>query len=279
MELATSTVVDTLRKTVDEIWARYQPTYALTYDSIEVTLTGIKDTIPNELWYDSDYPDRSTLEDKYLDYVFDLLTTVSNSIFQNYKIDPTENVLKHVTPDATETDIQYASFEATFSRLYITFEFTFIATGLTLILMVIMFSVARGGKKAWSWSVGVRMALFALAGLALALSTLVARDYNSDYPLSPWLLPTLSLVWFSVLVLTHFPRRPPAEAFLFWRRARRGKMGNNHHHVDTRYEHVRNEQVTGYQGAGGDQMGYGGQPTHYSSKPDEEIETGYNKAS
>jgi hypothetical protein len=280
-DAGTQTVVDTLNETVWGIWDKYTPTYSLTYEAIEQTLGNLS-TIPNGYWYNDDFPDTEKYDDIWGQDIDDLLETVSNSIFQNYKIDPIMDVVKKATDNATDSAIQNAAFESTLARFVITYEFTFVAAGLTLVLMVLLFSVARGPRRFWTWSVGLRMGLFLVAGIALSLLSLVTRSDGSDYPFSPWLLPTLSLIFFLVLVLTHFPRRPPSWPFLSWRRARRSAKGRD---ADTRYEHVRDQHVLGYQGAFEGQTGYGGQPTHiYSaSYPLEtyakESGTGYGKTS
>jgi hypothetical protein len=75
-------------------------------------------------------------------------------------------------------------------------------------LMTIMFAIA---KKHWVPFTVIRTFFFFLMGLGLALVSLIAKseDASDNYLTSPWLLPTICLVFFVVLLLTHLPHPPP----------------------------------------------------------------------
>jgi len=80
------------------------------------------------------------------------------------------------------------------TRFETAFDFTFMLAGLTLILMVVLFAIGQVCRRV-------------LTCLGLSLIALVARDEN-NHPVSPWLLPTLTLAFFLVVVLSHFLQRP-----------------------------------------------------------------------
>lgn len=167
----------------------------------------------------------------------------------------------------TNTELQTAALQQTSDRFIITFQFTFISAGLTLLLMTILFIIGRP-RRSWSVSVAIRMALFGLIGLGLSLVALVSRDDESPYLHSPWLLPTLALVYFLVLILTHFPRRPTAATFAFWRRARaRAHKAAKEWDTNSRYGDVRDDHLVGVHTAYEGQQNYNGQTTHVSTYP------------
>ncbi|KAI1818370.1 bacterial low temperature requirement A protein-domain-containing protein [Poronia punctata] len=263
----TQTVVAGLQDTVQDIWAKYAPSYIDSQDAIDSILDDIS-KIPNDYWYGEEYratvPSLSDYDAKFETDIVDMAVTVCNTIFQSYKIDPLANIAGKFTVDTPSTVIQNAAFEATSTRFEITFNFTFIAAGLTLLIMVLLYAVARP-RSAWSWSVGLRMALFGLTGVGLALVTLVSRDEENQYPLTPWLLPTLTLVFFIVAVLSHFPRGPPTQAFDFLRRRRRGRAMDDDD-ASGGYGHLQEARVPALQAYEG-HHGYGGQPTQIYTAP------------
>lgn len=89
------------------------------------------------------------------------------------------------------------------------FTYSFIAAGLTLIFLNILFIVAS--KARWTFFSYVRKAVNFLAGIGLCLVTTIKLNEESyvDFAGTPWPLPTLLLVMFTVLVIHHLPQPPP----------------------------------------------------------------------
>ena len=83
-----------------------------------------------------------------------------------------------------------------------------------LILLNVLYAISR--TESWRpWNI-TRFAVTTALGLGLCLTTLVSTnvDAATAFEISPWLLPTLCLTYFTVLVLNHLPHPPP----LFFRK-------------------------------------------------------------
>ncbi|KAI0466395.1 hypothetical protein F4859DRAFT_519050 [Xylaria cf. heliscus] len=269
-ESPTQSVVDLLNSTVTEIFEKYEPTYSSTESEIDQVLQTIA-TIPDDWWSEqgntsADAQKYQTLFDNSID---ELSTAVSNSILVNFKIDPIQEIAENDPSVTTNTQLQSAALQQTSDRFTLSFQFTFISAGLTLLLMTILFVIGRP-RRSWSISVAIRVILFFIIGIALSLVALVSRNDNSPYLDSPWLLPTLALVYFVVLILTHFPRRPPPETFAFWRRVRlRARKAAKETDANSEYRNVRGDHSVGAYTAYEGKRNSSGQPTHVSTYPSE----------
>jgi hypothetical protein len=89
------------------------------------------------------------------------------------------------------------------------FTYSYIAAGLTLICLNMLFIVAS--KTRWTFFSYVRKAINFLAGIGLCLVTIINLNEESyaNFAGTPWPLPTLLLVMFTVLVIHHLPQPPP----------------------------------------------------------------------
>ena len=94
------------------------------------------------------------------------------------------------------------------------FAYSFVAAGVTLILMNILFIVSRSRK--WTPFNYVRKGINFVVGIGLCLVTLVKLDENAEinFTYTPWPLPTLLLTFFGILVINHLPHPSP----LFFRK-------------------------------------------------------------
>ncbi|KAI1073768.1 hypothetical protein F5B20DRAFT_494965 [Whalleya microplaca] len=215
-DTATQDVVDQLNGTVQDIWAMYPPTYRSTTIEIEKILANVS-TIPNNVWSKDNV--NSPYYFQFIQDISDLLVTVINSVFVNFKIDP---ILDSETQDPSK--LQYEALEQTSMRFVLVFQYVFTSAGLSLILMTLMHMIVT--KRRWTPLNCVRTGLFLLIGAGLALVCLVSLNFRKQWAYldSPWLLPTLCIVFFVVLVLTHLPHSPP---LFFRRRAPRKGLGGN----------------------------------------------------
>jgi cell division protein FtsW (lipid II flippase) len=89
------------------------------------------------------------------------------------------------------------------------FNYTYIAAGISLVLMVTLSIISR--TRPWSkWAI-IRHAIFTLLGVGTSL--VACLRYNEEqatkFQLSAWMLPTITLVWVVVLVMTHIRNPPP----------------------------------------------------------------------
>ncbi|KAJ2979263.1 hypothetical protein NUW58_g7247 [Xylaria curta] len=262
----TQTVVNLFNATVTQIFEKYKPTSVNIEYEIDRVLETVA-TIPNEWWSDQNRgtPNSEKYRSLFDDSLNELSIAISNSILVNFKIDPISGISNNADLAAvTNTDLQTAALQQTSDRFTITFQFTFISAGLTLLLMTVLFAIGRP-RRSWSISVAVRMALFVLLGVGLSLVAIAARDEGNSYQTSPWLLPTLALVYFLIIIITRFPRRPTPSTFAFWQRARaRGRRTVKEADVSFGDQHMRHDHLVGVEIA---YEGHKGQPMHASSYP------------
>ncbi|CAJ2512389.1 Uu.00g054040.m01.CDS01 [Anthostomella pinea] len=218
---ATQAVVDSLNATVKYIWTMYAPTYAITYEEVDRVLSNVSQ-IPDAYWYE-DFTDPA-VDDVFTQDISDLFATVCNSVFANFDIEPINATL----------------LDATGNRFVLVFQYVYATAGLSLVLMTAL-HVLTTRRRGWTWFGYMRAALFALMGVALALVDLLSLDDVKGWVFitTPWPLPTLCLVFFSVLVLTHVPCPPR----LFFRRGRFGMRG---------FAKLRDSSGGGVEGGGGD---------------------------
>lgn len=105
------------------------------------------------------------------------------------------------------------------------------------------------------WTI-VRTALFLLLGIGTSLVSLLSYspDQAQAFRFSPWLLPTICLVWIVVLLLTHVRNPPP---LLFKKLVKNDHVPRSKNRNSTEYERGRDSQVeegqcpTPYHGHGG----------------------------
>ncbi|KAI1132319.1 hypothetical protein F5Y10DRAFT_294076 [Nemania abortiva] len=264
----TEILVQELNTSVVQIFDKYEVTYFDTVYEIDQVFSNIS-TIPNE-WWDDEYneqPNALRYQNLLNDGLDELSTTVTNSILANFNVDPIKNIATTGNFTATtEPELQGAALQNSADRFTITFKYTFISAGLTLVSMVLFFAIGRP-PRSWSPSVASRMTLFMLLGIGLSLIAIAGRDDQySAYPYSPWLLPTLALAYFLVLVLTHFPRRLTSAAFALWPRVwPRGRRGVKQTGMDSQYYHISHGQFTGVDTMYDGQAYYNGMPTHTNS--------------
>lgn len=84
----------------------------------------------------------------------------------------------------------------------------FIASGLVLILLMIMAIVSK--RKGWSLFNIFRTALVFSIGVGLSLVSLVSLNtaLTANFLQTPWPLPTITICFFIVLIITHLPHPP-----------------------------------------------------------------------
>jgi hypothetical protein len=91
------------------------------------------------------------------------------------------------------------------------FVYVFAVAGALLILMNILYIISRMGKGRWGFWNYLKTAIVFLLGLGLALVALLGLndDDAALYYSTPWIIPTMLLTYFVVLVISHIPH-PPA---------------------------------------------------------------------
>ncbi|KAI5463819.1 hypothetical protein BGZ63DRAFT_354066 [Mariannaea sp. PMI_226] len=210
----TKEIVNHLQKAVDAFFKDYPPKYQISWDNYNDVLTNIS-TLPNHFWQDfnkyADTDDSSVVNqddlNNFLSYINSLLNTMTNALLETFGINIVEDVVDD-NKNATATELENIVTEQLADRFSLVFIYGYIAAGIVMILMVVLIFIAQ--TKPWRlWAI-IRNAIFFLLGLGLALVSLISLNSTDEanYKGSPMLLPTICIVWFIVLVLTHLRSTP-----------------------------------------------------------------------
>ncbi|RKL49340.1 hypothetical protein BFJ72_g799 [Fusarium proliferatum] len=216
----TKMIVDELQKVVTKFFETYTPQYITTLNTADAALKNIS-TINDTFWpqvvkytdtnLDKDYPDQDDYQ-TFVDAMIGLMSAMENALLETFKI----NLAKEVDDENKSKGIQQtdSGFESELNdkmwiRFQLIFNYTYIAAGISLILMVSLAVISR--TKPWSkWAI-TRHVIFTLLGLGTSLVALIrySATRSAEYQQSSWMLPTITIVWLVVLVLTHIRNPPP----------------------------------------------------------------------
>ncbi|KAH8681008.1 hypothetical protein BX600DRAFT_445505 [Xylariales sp. PMI_506] len=213
--VTTQLVLDSLNNTMSSIFEVYPITYIQTAETIDNIMTNISN-FPDEAWY----KENSTYETQFIYDITELLYTVINSVFVDFEVDPFEDM--DFTSGSLD-DLQNQALEEINVRYHTVFQYTYVTAGLVLMLLVTLYALSK--RHGWTPFVILRTVFFFLLGLGLALVELINRnvEYSLNYLGTPWLMPTICIVFFVVLVLWHLPHPPP----LFSPGQKRGRGGSS----------------------------------------------------
>ncbi|KAM5348005.1 hypothetical protein ACJ41O_007829 [Fusarium nematophilum] len=228
-------VSERLSKIIYKFFETYTPTYVTTWNTVDEALANIS-SIPNDFWPDlatylttgneNDFPD----EDSYWTYddaVTYIDSAMQNALLEAFKIDLVEEVSdanKKSNANMSDSNFETKVSEATEIRFELIFTYAYICAGVTLLLMVLLTIISR--TTSWSkWSI-VRTIIFTLFGLGMSLVALISynAERSATFRTSPWMLPTITLVWAIVLLLTHIRNPPPlffSGSQSFWSKKRK----------------------------------------------------------
>ncbi|KAM0344253.1 hypothetical protein ACHAPU_007779 [Fusarium lateritium] len=230
----TKDVVNALDKLLTKFFKTYTPKYITTLNTADAALKNIS-TIDDKLWaqavkysetqLEKDAPDQRQFQLLY-DALNSLVSAMQNAVLETFGI----NLVEEVDDDnqnkgiqQTDSDFESELNEKMWIRFELIFNYTYIAAGISLILMVTLAIISR--TRPWSkWAI-IRHTIFTLLGVGTSL--VACLRYNEEkaanFQVSAWMLPTITLVWVIVLVLTHV-RNPPPLFFKgsqsFWSRKR-----------------------------------------------------------
>ncbi|KAI1073939.1 hypothetical protein F5B20DRAFT_474933 [Whalleya microplaca] len=185
---------------------KYQPTNVLeTWESVKELLAEISD-IPDSFWSSSE-PDADTYEHFRQD-VTELIYTMVNAIYAAFGIEaPEESEHEGYTSEHMQT----AASASIGRRFVLVFIYSFACAGIVLLFLTVMHAISK--RKGWSPFNIFRTAFCLLIAVGLGLLTTIAS--KSDAVLhdqgaarfigSTWMLPTITICYFVVLIMTHFP--------------------------------------------------------------------------
>ncbi|KAF4450896.1 hypothetical protein F53441_6035 [Fusarium austroafricanum] len=218
----TKMIGDELRKVVDKFFESYTPQYLTTWNTAEDALKNIS-TINDTFWPQlaKNGPALADKDPEEFQIVYDsitsLLNAMINALLETFKIDLAKELVadnKGKGIKTTDAEFENKLNDKMGLRFQLIFNYTYIAAGISLILMVFLAVISR--TTPWSkWAI-TRHTIFTLLGLGTSLIALLRYNEGAtmDYVKSAWMLPAITLVWLVVLVLTHIRNPPP----LFFKR-------------------------------------------------------------
>ncbi|KAI5460667.1 hypothetical protein BGZ63DRAFT_357982 [Mariannaea sp. PMI_226] len=210
----TQQIVKHLKMAADAFFKDYPPKYQSSWETYDEALANIS-TLPNHFWtdiYENGFTDDNSLvnqtdSDNFLEYLNNLINCMRNGLLGTFGI----NIVEDVSDDnknATATELEKLVTAETVNRFEIVFIYGYIAAGIIIILTALLIVIAQ--TKPWHIWATIRNLIFFFLGLGLAFVSLISLNdvAEENYKESPMLLPTICIVWFLVLVLTHLRNTP-----------------------------------------------------------------------
>lgn len=216
----TKDIYDNLFDITANFFKLYPPKYYITWQAVDAALVSIS-TLPDKFWpelatYLKDGDDSVfTSMDNFTgfgDAFFTITYSMENALLEAYNIDLLESVLEeggNSTANATSSEINSQVNIETWKRFRLVFAYAYITAGITLILMTVLAIISR--TTPWKkWSI-IRTVIFFFLGLGMGLVALLhfSPDNAAKFQSTPWMIPTICLVWVLVLFLTHIRNPPP----------------------------------------------------------------------
>ncbi|KAI0172162.1 bacterial low temperature requirement A protein-domain-containing protein [Hypoxylon sp. FL1284] len=195
-------VSDSLKNQIDPFLKEYPPADVLdTSESVNNLLAHIAN-FPDSVWA---HPESDTQEHFNSD-VTELLNTMISAVYNAFDIAPPE--------DANPTKAEHWQSEIVngiVRRFLLIYVYLFACAGIVLLMMTIMHVISK--RKGWSPFNIFRTVVCIAIAIVLALLTIIASNQDAFFRQesyttfigSPWMLPTITLCYFFVLVLTHLP--------------------------------------------------------------------------
>ncbi|KAL3594841.1 hypothetical protein FPOAC2_09158 [Fusarium poae] len=220
-DITTKIMRDIFESIVQSFFTLFTPQYIETQEAVITSLDELS-TINDTFWppffnwaetqLDEDMPDAKQFQ-ILSDSLQGLGNAMRNALLETFKINLVNEVQDYNKANNI-TEQTGAEFEADLAsrldaRFHLIFNYTYIAAGVSLIIMVALAVMSRTTR--WSkWAI-TRHIIFVLLGIGTSLVAIV--KYNQEraekYQTSGWMIPVITLVWVTVLVLTHIRNPPP----------------------------------------------------------------------
>ncbi|KAI1097610.1 hypothetical protein F4804DRAFT_159422 [Jackrogersella minutella] len=208
IEDATSSedVAEKLGELVDSFLESYKPLDVMeTMESVNATLKEIA-SLPDSFWTSNPGPDDKTFL-HYIGDVTELANTMINAVYNAFGFNPPEE-----EENMPKTEFwQSEAAVAVAKRFILVYIYAFACAGIVLLFLTIMHVISK--RKGWSPFNIFRTAVCLCISTALALLSIIAANQNAvlenarntAFVGSSWMLPTITIGYFLVLVLTHLP--------------------------------------------------------------------------
>ncbi|KAJ3518317.1 hypothetical protein NM208_g14559 [Fusarium decemcellulare] len=190
-------IKDDLSKMINDYFELYPP---------QIRFAKYADTLQ-----DKDLPDSDDFN-TFANAFYAISYSMENALLETFGIDLVKEVSEeneHDHIEQTDSGLEAQVNDETWVRFELVFQYSYIAAGITLILMVLLAVISR--TTPWTkWSIA-RNVIFTLLGVGMSLVALL--NYNANdavaFQTSAWMLPTITLVWLVILILTHIRNPPP----------------------------------------------------------------------
>jgi hypothetical protein len=201
-------VAQSLNRTIQSIWEHYPPELLVTYHHVDYLLGNISITEDSH-W--NGFPTMQELEsgmdahhgyDDFIKRFRALKVTVLNSILKSFNIDAIEDAGWQDHPETYEEH----AYNDTSERFRLVYIYVFCFSGAILLIMSILHMLSRTTVRRTrvQW---ISIGIIAILGLGLMLLSSMAQfDAHTRFSMSPWIIPSLCIVYLCALILVHIPR-------------------------------------------------------------------------
>ncbi|KAI0597805.1 hypothetical protein F4775DRAFT_602005 [Biscogniauxia sp. FL1348] len=186
--------------------SKYQPSNPIeTYESVRDHLDQIAD-MPDSFWTESQVQNDSVVL-RFQQDLEEVELAMVNAVYAAFEIEAPEQVegkgdLDNMQSEATRAILQ---------KFILVFIYAFACAGIVLLFLTIMHIISK--RRGWSPFNIFRTAICMVISICLALLSALASDQDAIWngqgatPFigSSWMLPTITISYFGVLLITHLP--------------------------------------------------------------------------
>ncbi|VUC23002.1 unnamed protein product [Clonostachys rosea] len=171
--------------------------------------------LPNTFWTGTENVDEAHAE-AFIDSFLGVTRPVLNSVLKAFTLND-EHALQKEGDTTSWHDAKDEVDSMIAKRLHLVFVYLFVCSSLVLVILMFMHILSK--RKGWTpFNIIRAVIVFAVAG---ALGAVAAVKTNVDDPANfvrtPWPLPTVTLCYFFIMVLSHVPH--PTAGFLLGKEA------------------------------------------------------------
>ncbi|POR37941.1 Uncharacterized protein TPAR_01861 [Tolypocladium paradoxum] len=227
-------VQDRFKQTVEAFFKHYSPTSVPlgTLDTVNDAIANFT-KIPDSFWpafvnaFETNNESIVTDDDSkgweiFTNAVRAVMSSLTNALYTAFGVNLEDITSQNpaASKDIHGREIPLEIMKLTWARYRLVFAYSYVASGCALIFMIMLTLVARTTPLK-SWPI-IRLVIIFLLALGMSLTALLWFDINrcNEFLRTPWVLPTITLVWTIVLVITHINREGIKRITHFFKRRR-----------------------------------------------------------
>ncbi|KAI1503799.1 hypothetical protein F5X99DRAFT_374463 [Biscogniauxia marginata] len=186
--------------------SKYQPANPIeTYESVRDHLDEIAE-LPDSFWMDSGKQDESLMASFKQD-LEEVELAMVNAVYAAFEIEATEEAGAKGNLD----DMQAEAARSILQKFILVYIYAFACAGIVLLFLTIMHIISK--RNGWSPFNIFRTAICIVISICLAVLSALASDQEAiwngqgatSFIGSSWMLPTIAICYFVVLLITHLP--------------------------------------------------------------------------